>query len=106
MSIFTIMEFADMPIIPGAMGNPVPVGVFNAKSILQPVLTLGTASTASAAFAATTNFIRIHNSAICNFKVGPAGTTASTQGAGRLPAEHVEYLGVQPGQIIAVIADS
>lgn len=95
-----------MPIIPGTLGATVPVGRFNYRTIWQTPITVSTSSQASDAFAAATNFIRVHNSGICNFKIGPPGTTASVGGAGRLPADHTEYFGVCPGDVITVITDT
>lgn len=107
MAIFSIMEFATMPILPGSLNNAVPVGRFDDKTVVQPVITLTTASQQSSAFSTSTTFIRVYTSGICNFKVGtPGSVTATTGSAGRMPADHTEYLGVCGGQAIAVISDS
>jgi hypothetical protein len=106
MAIFCVIEFANVPILSGALGTDIPVGRFDHKVVWQTPITLSGSSQASATFSATTNFIRIHNSGICNFMIGAPGTTASVGGAGRLPADHTEYLGVIPGDIIAVINDT
>lgn len=106
MAIFSVIEFAHCPILPGAVPTDIPVGRFDDKTVWQSVITLSTASQASSAFATTTAFIRVYNSGICNFRIGGADTTASVGGAGRLPADHTEYFGVVPGDIIAVISDT
>lgn len=105
MAIVTIWEFIDEPITYG-WGNPsVPVGAFTAQSIQQAVLTLTGASQQSAAFGPKTSFIRVHNSGIMNFNIGP-NPTAVIQSTGRQPADRTEYFGVTPGDKIAVIIDT
>lgn len=107
MAIFSIMEFASMPVIPGTLNNAVPVGLFDNKTVVQAPITLTTASQQSSTFGANTRFIRVYTSGICNFVIGtPGSITASTASAGRMPADHTEYFGVCPGQAIAVITDT
>lgn len=106
MAIACVIEFDQMPVIPGCLGNAVPVGHFNGNTVYQAPITLSTASQATSTFSTSTTFIRVHNSGICNFRIGGPGTTASVGGAGRLPADHTEYFGVAPGNVIAFISDS
>lgn len=65
----------------------------------------GVASASSNAFASSTELIRIVNLVACRYIVGAAPQTALATSA-LLPANTVEHIGVQPGQVIATIQDS
>lgn len=58
-------------------------------------------STQSAAFSASTRFIRVHTDADCHIQAG-ANPTASV-GHAKLIAGQTEYFGVNPGDKLAVI---
>lgn len=60
------------------------------------------ASAQSAAFGANTNFIAIYGSAAFHYSVG-SNPTATTNHL-KVPADTLLYIGVSPGQKIAVIA--
>lgn len=66
----------------------------------QKVTFTGTAG-ASAAFGVKTKFIRLHCDAACSYSVSGTATTSNA----RLPADVIEYFGVQPGQVLSVIAN-
>lgn len=70
----------------------------------QAPLALGAASVASAAFGAQTYAIRIVSSGNCHFAIGasPSASASSAYLAGNTKAE---FIGVSPGQKIAVIQD-
>lgn len=59
---------------------------------------------ASAAFAATTRFVRVSCSIRCAIKFGPAGSTTATTANKPLGVDLPEYFGVQVGQVVSVIA--
>lgn len=101
----SVIEFAHAPVLSGSLPVDIPVGRFDDKTVWQSPITLSTVSQASSTFSVATTFIRVHTSGACNFRIGGAGTTASVGGAGRLPADHTEYFGVCPGDLIAFIAD-
>jgi hypothetical protein len=60
----------------------------------------GGAASASA-FGSQTKYIRLHCDAACSYSVSGTATTASP----RIPLDGVEYFGVQPGQVLSVIAN-
>jgi hypothetical protein len=53
------------------------------------------------AFGNTTKYIRLHCDAACSFSVSGTATTSDP----RIPLDGVEYFGVQPGQVLSVIAN-
>lgn len=88
-----------------AWGNDVAVG--EEPALATQSLDITSSVVTSAAFNARTRFIRIHNDSICQIDVG-SSPSPSQGGAGRLPADTIEYLGVQVGQShkLAVIEDT
>src|SRR5258708_27402227 len=78
----------------------------NAATVEQTPVVISGSSLSSAAFAATTQFVRIHTDAICSIAFGTAPTaTANTR---RLAADQTEYFGVPLGASykVAVITNS
>lgn len=71
-------------------------------SALNQQVAIGGTSTQSSAFSDVTRFVRVHADAACRvaIAVNPTATSASM----RIGAGGTEYLGVQPGLKIAVIA--
>lgn len=67
-------------------------------------LTVGAASVQSAAFNANTTYIRLATTTACRFLVGRNPTALAT--SAYLPANAVEYFGVNPGDKVAVIQDT
>jgi hypothetical protein len=57
----------------------------------------------STAFGATTRIIRIYATVACYYKIGPSPQVATTDHT-YLPASSIERLGVQPGDVISVVA--
>lgn len=96
-----VTEFADV-VRPPNSASP-PFGALQSLATDQAPITFST-STQSAAFAATTRFIRIHTDSICSIAYGsnPTATTANF----RMAAGQTEYFGVNPGDKIAVISNS
>lgn len=70
----------------------------------QTPVAISGASAQSAAFAATTNFIRVETDAICSIAYG--GNPTATVNNFRMAADQVEYFGVNPGDKIAVISNT
>lgn len=70
----------------------------------QAVITLSGSSQQSAAFAEDTRFIAITADGIFSYKMG-TNPTVTTDGM-RVPASNIIYLGVIPGQKVAVIANT
>lgn len=58
----------------------------------------------SAAFGATTRFVRVHTDAICSIAFGsnPTATTSKL----RMAANQTEYFAVRPGDKVAVISNT
>lgn len=55
----------------------------------------------SAAFGATTKFIRVNCDAACSINATGTATTSNA----RIPTDGVEYFAVQPGTVLSVIAN-
>lgn len=64
---------------------------------------IGAGSLQSTAFGTNTTLIRIVGTAACHYAIGANPTASAT--TSYLPANVVEYIGVAPGQKIAVIQD-
>ena len=100
MATLYIAEYERMPTIEGKF----------AQAALEPstdqTLTIGTVSTSSSAFSATTHIVRLHTDAICSVKFSPAPTATSAMK--RLAAGSTEYFAVPVGQVykVAVITNS
>ncbi len=85
----------------GANYQDAPVGQFTA-AVNQTPLTLG-ASQLSAAFGATTKFLRLYADGACHFTVATGSSHSATVNDTPLPSGSVEYIGVKPGDKLAVI---
>lgn len=81
-------------------------GVANAQiatlppNVDQKVTFTGTPGS-SAAFLATTKFIRVSCDAACSINISGTATTSNA----RLPTDAVEYFAVLPGSVLSVIAN-
>lgn len=99
MATLYIAEFSYLfstPAVTGqmAMGPP----------IVEQTVAIGAGSAQSAAFGATTNFVRLHTDAICSIVFGANPTALATKM--RLAAGQTEYFGVAPGSKVAVITNT
>lgn len=76
----------------------------NLPAITVQKIAISGVSTQSAPFNSATKAVRLHCDAICSFKGGndPTATTNDP----RMAADQTEYFGVQPGDKIAVIANT
>ena len=98
MALLYIQEYSEMPRINGQltlMGKE--------PAVASQTVAIGGASVQSAPFNANTRFVRIQSDAICGYKFGanPTATTAS-----RMIAGAAEYVGVNPGDKVAVITNT
>jgi hypothetical protein len=95
-----ITEFASQDY--DVRGGLMPVAL--APSVADQTLAIGVASVVSAAFNAATGFVRVTTDVTCSLKFGAAPVaTANTM---RLAADAVEYIGVSPGDKVAVITNT
>lgn len=78
-----------------------PLGPPNAEQKLG----ISGSSAASAAFNQYTRLIRVHTDVVCSIYVGGTSPSATTS-SGRMAANQTEYFSVNPGDAIAVIANS
>ena len=76
----------------------------NEPGLAVQKIAIGAGSVQSAAFNAKTTFIAVNVDATCSYSVGADPT--ATAAAMRLPANGTIYLGVTPGDKIAVITNS
>lgn len=74
------------------------------QTVEQPVLTNSGSSQQSAGFASSTRIIRLTSDGIISYVIGknPVVSVANR----RLPAGAIEYIGVAPGQKIAIITNT
>lgn len=70
----------------------------------QSMAITASSTTLTLPFTAQTKFIRVQNDSICSISIGNAPTAVTTKT--RVPAETIEYHGVQPGHNLAVIANT
>ena len=93
-----VTEFLDAPRI---LGQVIQCGA--QPGVDQVPVVIGAGSLQSAAFAATTRFVRIHADSICSvaFGINPTATANSA----RMAANESDYFGVAPGQKVAVITN-
>lgn len=82
-------------------GNPVMAGKL--PGITEQVVAIGGTSAASSAFSSATRFIRIDADTACYWTVG-ADPTADAADHRYIAAGSFEYVGVEPGHKLAVIA--
>lgn len=99
---FTGLGFAPLPRQWG--GGPAPAQAAPQPAAAEQTVAIGGSSAQSAAFGATTNYLRLHADAICSVKFGanPTATAASA----RMAAGQTEYFIVSPGMKVAVITNS
>jgi len=74
-----------------------------APAVAEQTLAIAGASAASAAFNASTKFVRLHTDAICSIAFGAA--PVATAAKMRMAANATEYFGVVAGQKVAVISN-
>lgn len=99
MATLYITEFASM----GVAGGGAPQ-IAAMPPVAEQAIAIG-AETDSAAFNGQTKFVRLHPDAACSIVIG-SGNPAATTLKMRLPANAIEYFGVQPGQVLSVIANT
>jgi hypothetical protein len=85
----------------GQVGN---AQVAHGRKIKGQVLDFSAGHAESAPFTDNTRLLRAYTDAKCSWAVGPAGTVATTSDD-PLPADGIEYIDVQAGDIISVIAN-
>lgn len=96
-----ITEYSVLPRDEKGISVPVPA---EPALVEQTPVVIGGGSLQSAAFNASTKFIRLHTDAICSIAFGTNPTaTANSQ---RLRADATEFYGVQPGHKVAVITNT
>lgn len=98
MATLYISEYERIPI--GA-GGSIAMGAEPAQ--VSQTVGIGGGSTQSAAFAATTLYIRAHSDAICSLAFGPNPTVTTVMC--RLAANQTEYFSVRGGDKLAVISN-
>lgn len=84
------------------VGHPTPVPM--EPPLVEQTVAIGGTSAQSAAFNANTKFIRVHADVVCSRLLG-ANPVATLDNA-RMAAGATEYVGVEPGDKIAVIANT
>jgi hypothetical protein len=72
--------------------------------ITSQTVAIGGSTTQSAAFGATTSFIRVHCDAICSIAIAANPTATATKS--RLAADQTEYFAVRGGDKLAVITNT
>lgn len=100
MATLYVTEYATLAV---ESGRAAPV--WGSPKVATNNVAITAGSVLSAAFAASTNYIRVHADAICSIEVGgtaPVATTAS----GRMAANQTEGYFVKAGDKIAVIANT
>jgi LysM repeat protein len=71
----------------------------------QSMAITASSTTLPTAFTPQTRFIRVQNDSICSIAIG-SGTPVAVTTKFRVPAETIEYHGVNPGDTLAVIANT
>lgn len=92
-----ISEYADMKVI--NHGIPLPVG--HEPCLADQTIVTSAASAASAAFNASTKFVRVHAATIVSIAFGAA--PVATTNSKRMNAGESAYFAVEPGQKMAAI---
>ena len=98
MALLYIWEFSEIVSRHGTMIGKAP-GIRQ-----QTPLSIGGAPVQSLPFTAGTSYIRMHCDAICSIDIGE-NPTATTSKA-RMAANQTEYMGVNPGDSLSVIANT
>ena len=102
MATLYISEFSQMPFTDNAVGHSWPMQPGIDQS---PVAINGTLSTACSAFNVNTRFIRLVSDTTCFFAFSASGATpTATTNNAMLPANTIEFHGVQGGGKVAVIS--
>jgi hypothetical protein len=87
----------------GSSGSSYP----RCPTVADQVVAYGAISAVSAPFNPATRAIRVHTTGICAVRIGgkaPVAVAGLVGGAGRMPANAVEFYAVAPGDALAVIA--
>lgn len=69
------------------------------------VVAIGAGSNQSQPFGPATRVIRVNTDSACSFVIAKSNPVATTSNA-RMSAESTEYFGIDPGDILAVIANT
>lgn len=96
-----ITEFSGLQVAAGVAHSAESAQAAMLPGVTQ-VITFGSTSVASAAFAASTKLVRVHTDAPCHITAGDAPT--ATANSLRLGEGQTEYFGVVSGQKIAALA--
>ncbi len=88
----------------GMTGGPGLLQAAVEPGVTTQAVAIGGVSAQSAAFGATTRFVRLHTDAICSIAFGtsPTATTAKA----RMAANQTEYFAVKPSDKVAVISNT
>lgn len=102
MTVLYITEFASQGM--DNYGRAIQVG--KVPPLAEQTVSISGSSTASSAFNAATNMVRIHTDSICSIEFGTAPT--ATTSTARLAANQTEYFTVPNGQSykVAVITNT
>jgi hypothetical protein len=100
MATIYVTEFTSMA---SALNGAAPVAQHPGLQAQSMAIT-GSSTTLATKFTAQTRFIRVQNDSICSISIGPTPTADVTKT--RVPAESIEYHGVNPGDTLAVIANT
>ena len=101
MAVLYITEYAGMA---HAWAGAEQIAAAQEPRIADQTVAIGGGSLQSAAFNGATRVVRLHTDAICSIAFG-ANPTATADNK-RMAANTTEYLGVVPGQKVAVITNS
>lgn len=98
MAVLYITEYQEL-------GRPEPGQgqIAQAPAVAEQIVAITGASVQSAAFNASTRFIRVSVDAICSISIDTSPTATTSKG--RMPADGVEYFGVRPAMKLAVISN-
>lgn len=96
--ILYVAEFAETAVTGGGLQ------IGRMPPLAEQQVAIDAVSAASAAFNASTAYIRVHADQICSIAVGSAPTAAATNM--RLVAGQTEYFGVTAGHKIAAITNT
>ena len=99
MAVLYVTEYQRLGLAQG-----IAVAAGHEPAVAQQAVAIGAGSVASAAFNARTNFVRLHCDAICSVAFGATPTAVTT--AERLASGQTEFFAVNPGDKVAVIANT
>lgn len=106
MAIIRIAEFSKLFVDPGGSG---PGQIAQTPAIAYQSFAITASSTVSAPFNAATKMIRVHTDVIASVDIRGAPVAVVAAGSPatmRFAANQTEYFGVNPGDSLAVIADT